>query len=675
MSEMATDARKVRWGILGTGNIARAFCDALRTSALGELVAVGSRTPQAAERFGAEFGAQRRHGSYEALVADPEVDAVYVALPNHLHLPWIIACAQAGKHILCEKPLTINQAEAMVAIEVAHYHDVFLMEALMYRCHPQTARLAGLIREGAIGEVRLIEAHFSFNQGAINPEVYRQQSACGGGGILDVGCYCTSAARLIAGAAQGRDVAEPLEVKGCGHVDANTRVDQWAGAVCRFPGDVVATLTCGILVNEESRIRVWGSQGSIEVPNPWFPGRKGEAVLLLKRQGAAEPARIEVEVPAGLYTIEADTVAANLERRQAPPPCMTWNDTLGNMRALDLWRQSIGLTFDCEQEAALRRPFTIAPSARRPLPRMRYGEVEGVGKPISRLVLGTMVLARADIAFTCALLDHFVELGGNCFDTAYVYRTEAILGRWLKLRNNRERMVVIGKGAHTPHCHPEGLTRELLETLQRLDSEYVDLYLLHRDNPRVPVGEFVDCLDEHRRAGRIRAYGGSNWSLERLEEANAYAVRHGRTPFAASSPNLALAVWNEPMWAGCVAASDPASRAWYQRTQMPLFAWSSQASGFFTGRYRPEDASDPACAEVARTWFNDANWQRLERAQDLAARKGVTATQVALAYVLEQPLNVFALIGPRTLEETRTSAQALEVRLKPEELAWLNLEA
>ena len=305
---------------------------------------------------------------------------------------------------------------------------------------------------------------------------------------------------------------------------------------------------------------------------------------------------------------------------------------------------------------------------------MRYGTVAGIDKPISRIVMGSMVYSRDRLPFTCAMLDHFYEVGGNCVDTAWVYGTEATVGRWLQLRGLREELVLIGKGAHTPECTPEGLTRQLYQTLDRLQTDYLDLYMMHRDNPEVPVGEFVECLNEHQRAGRMRAFGGSNWTIERLEAANAYAREHGLTPFAASSPNLALAVWNEPMWAGCVAASDPASRAWYQKTQMPLFAWSSQASGLFTGRFSPEDRDNPAYAAVVRTWFNEDNFRRLERARELAARKGVTTTQIALAYVLCQPLNVFALIGPHSIEETRTSLQALEVSLTPDELSWLNLE-
>ncbi len=662
--------RKLAWGILGTGRIARTLAKALATCQSGQLVAVGSRSLDSANRFADEFGAPRRYGSYEALLADPGVEAVYIALPNHLHAPWTIRCAEAGKHILCEKPLASNLGEAMVAVEAARQHGVFLMEAFMYRCHPQTARLAELIRGGAIGQVRVIQADFSFDMKGRSEDI-RLVSAMAGGGIMDVGCYCTSMSRLIAGAALGRDIAEPLEVKGCAHLESG--VDVWASAVCRFPGDIVATLTCGMRAHVASNVSVWGSEGHIVVANPWFPGERGSEILVY-HDGQPEPERVVAECDSPLYSIEVDTVARHLADRQAPPPCMTWADSLGNMQTLDRWRRDVGLVFANEKPEALTVPFTGRPLARRPDAPMTYGRVEGIDQPVSRLVIGSMVLRGPGLPFACALLDHYVELGGNCIDTAYVYQTEGIVGQWLRLRNNRRDIVLIAKGAHTPHCYPEALTRELTETLDRFQTDYVDLYFLHRDNPAVPVGEFVECLNEHRRAGRVRAFGGSNWTSERIEAANAYARAHGLVGFAASSPNLALAVWNEPMWAGCIAASDPASRAWYARTQMPLFAWSSQASGFFTGRYRPEDRADPALAAIVRTWFNDDNFRRLERAQALAAKKGVTATQIALAYVLCQPLNVFALIGPHSIEETRTSAQALGVRLTPEEMRWLNLE-
>ena len=305
---------------------------------------------------------------------------------------------------------------------------------------------------------------------------------------------------------------------------------------------------------------------------------------------------------------------------------------------------------------------------------MTYSPVQGLDKPVSRIVLGSMPFRPGMLPYALAMLDYYVEHGGNMIDTAWVYGNEAVIGEALRAQGLTNEVMVLAKGAHTPLCTPEWLTKQLYESLGRLKMDHVDLYLMHRDNPDVPVGEFVEVLNEHLRAGRVRAFGGSNWSTARLEAANAYATAHGLTGFAASSPNLALAVWNVPMWAGCIAASDAASRAWYTRTQLPLFAWSSQASGFVTGRYRPEDKDNPALAAVVKTWFNDDNFTRLERIRELAVRKGITPAQVGLAWVLGQPFPTHALIGPQTIDEMRDSLAALPVQLTAQEMRWLNLE-
>ncbi|MHB1355805.1 MAG: aldo/keto reductase [Anaerolineae bacterium] len=666
------EATRLNWGILGTGGIAHAFAKALATSQTGSLLAVGSRSSEKADRFGDEFSIPRRYASYEALLADPEVQAIYISLPNHLHALWTIRCAEAGKHILCEKPLATNLGEAMTAIESARQHDVFLMEAFMYRCHPQTSRLVELIRDRAIGEVRLIEAHFSFNMHGPSGNI-RQQSEAAGGGIMDVGCYCSSMARLIAGAANGVDHSEPLEIKALGHLGVDNRVDEWATATMRFPGDIIANLSCGIQVATESTLRIWGTAGHIICSNPWFPGTQN-SLLQVYHDGQTEPELVVVDSDLPLYSVEADTVAHNLNQRQAPSPCMTWADSLGNMATLDRWRKEINLVFDNEKPTALSLPTSGRPLARNPEAPMIYGRIAGIEQPIARIIMGSMVFNSSNLPYTCAMLDHYYEMGGNCIDTAFVYASEIPVGQWIKLRGVREQTVLIVKGAHTPACNPDDLSRQLNRSLANLQTDYCDLYLMHRDNPEIPVGEFVECLNEHLRAGRMRAFGGSNWSTERLQAANDYAREHGLVGFSASSPNLALAIWNQPLWEGCVAASDGGSRAWYQQTQLPLLAWSSQASGFFTGRFKPEDRDNPALKDVVHNWYNEGNFQRLSRASQLAEQKRVGTTQIALAYVLSQPFPVFALIGPHSIEETRTSLEALKVHLPPQEMRWLNLE-
>lgn len=648
------------WGILGTGKIAATFAEGIAASETGTLLAVGSRSQETADHFADRYAAPRRYAAYEALLADPEIQAIYISLPNHLHAEWTIKCALAGKHILCEKPFTTNYGEAMTVLAEVERHGVFLMEAFMYRCHPQTARLLDLIEAGTVGEVRLIEASFSYNMGP-QYENIRLSNAAAGGAIMDVGCYTASLARLVA--------AEPIAVKGVAHIGATSRVDEWAAASLRFPNGAVATLTCGTQVATDSSLHIWGSEGSIHVPNPWKPVRGANRIDV---QRGDEREEIVVEGPNELYAIEADTVARYLTEREAPRPCMTWADTLGNMRVLDQWRRAVGLTFDVERPAALRRP---APSRRADAP-MVYGRIAGIEHEVSRLILGSVPLSSDDMPAACAMLDHFVSLGGNAVDTARNYgdETEEAVGAWMRLRANRSEIVLVGKGAHPdrggPRVDRDAIAADLEASLQRLQTDYIDLYLLHRDDPSVPVGEIVAWLNEHYQAGRIHAFGGSNWTVERLQAANDYARAHGLVPFAAGSPNFSLALWNpgEPPWAGCLAASVE-GKEWYVERQFPLLAWSSQAQGFFTGRYSEDDRSD---AEMVRVWYNHDNFARLERARELAVQKGSSATAIALAYVLAQPFPTFALIGPHSIQELDSSAQALHLSLTPEELRWLS---
>ena len=664
----------LHWGILATGNIARTFAAGVRRSATGALVAVASRTQAAADAFADQFNIPKRHASYEALLADPDVEAVYISTPHPMHAEWAIKAAEAGKHILCEKPLALNYPQAQAVVEAAREHDVFLMEAFMYRCHPQTARLVELIRQRVIGDIGVIHATFSFHA-RVGPEHRLVSNALGGGGILDVGCYPVSMARLLAGAALGRDFADPIRVSGAGKLHPLTGVDEYAVGVLEFEGGIIAQVAAGVMLNQRSVVHIFGTEGEILVTSPWVPARHGGVTDIVVQRHGESPQVIEVKSDAWLYAIEADVVAHNIARRQAPPPAMSWDDSLGNMRALDQWRRAIGLTYAQEKADAPEMKLTVSrrPLARRPNHRMSYGQIADLDKPISRLVLG--VDNQEDIAYASMMCDAFFEHGGNAFDTAFIYgggKHEVLLGQWLSNRGVREQVVILDKGAHTPFCTPEDLTRQLLVSLERLQTDYVDIYMLHRDNPQVPVGEFVDVLNEHHRAGRIRIFGGSNWTIERIAAANAYAAERGLRGFSAISNNFSLARMIQAPWEGCLSASAPEFRAWLTQTQMPLFPWSSQARGFFLDDTSPDFDADP---ERVRCWFSDDNFERLHRARALAAERQVLPINIALAYVLHQPFPTFPLIGPRTLRELLSSLPALDVTLTPDEVNWLNLEA
>ena len=312
---------------------------------------------------------------------------------------------------------------------------------------------------------------------------------------------------------------------------------------------------------------------------------------------------------------------------------------------------------------------------------MDYATIPGLDRPVSRLILGTMAYAPEPpdrLEHWCAMLDAFLGLGGNALDTAHVYgggRSERTLAAWLQRRDNREQVLIVDKGAHpsrdeTHRVRPDAIDADVRESLERLQTPYIDLYLLHRDDRDEPVGSIVDCLNEHIAAGRLRAIGCSNWRHDRIEEANAYAAAHGLHGFVASRPNLSLAAAQEPLWPGCVSV-DEQELAWYRAQRFPLLSWSSQARGFFSGRFQPDQ---PDNADMVRVYYDDANWERLRRARLLAERHDCSPTRIALAWVLAQPLPTFPLIGPLTLDELHDSVAALEIRLGPEETAWLNLE-
>lgn len=319
---------------------------------------------------------------------------------------------------------------------------------------------------------------------------------------------------------------------------------------------------------------------------------------------------------------------------------------------------------------------------------MRYGSIPGVGDKVSRLVLGSMVFSTEPERFatTCQLLDRFASAGGTTVDTARIYSggtSEPAFGAWLERSGRRRDMIVLGKGAHHDtttlerRVTPAAIHEDIEVSLNEMRLETIDIYILHKDDSEAAVGPIVEALNAEAEAGRIKAFGGSSWTHQRITEANAYAVEHGLTPFTVSSPNLALAVPNEPMWVGCISiAGDAEAQAWYQQSGMPVFAWSAQARGFFSGRFRPElaDGATPDAQNVIRTYYSAANWERYRRADELAEMKGCTLRQVALAWVLHSPLNVFALIGPATVSELDDCLGALDVELTPDEVAWLNLE-
>ena len=321
-------ADRLRWGILATGSIARQFAAGLPKSETGTLQAVGSRTRRSAEEFVAQYGGKPCEG-YDAVLADPEVDAVYIATPHLLHAEWTIKAARAGKAILCEKPFTLSADEAEGALAAVREAGVFFMEAFMYRVHPQTIKVRDLVRDGAIGRPLVVNAEFGF-AASRDWGNFRADGALGGGGLMDVGTYCTTFASLVAG--------EEAE-KACYNAEITEKgYDAFGSGALGYPSGMTAAFSTGIHAGLTNDARVYGESGAILVSSPW---KCASSTLTLKRTGRDGETFDFDSSNDDLYALEADAVAASLEKGECPH--MTLAETLANMRTLDKLRASAGM--------------------------------------------------------------------------------------------------------------------------------------------------------------------------------------------------------------------------------------------------------------------------------------------------------------------------------------------
>jgi len=307
----------MRWGLLSTADINRAILQGARGTDEATVVAVASRESSRAEQYAREHGIERAHGSYEALLEDPDVDAIYNPLPNSMHVPWSVRALEAGKHVLCEKPMTRRAAEVEEAFAAAERAGRMLEEAFMWRHHPQTRRLRELLDEGVIGRLRHIRAAFSFP--LQDPADIRMQAGLDGGSLMDVGCYCLSGLRLVAGSEPERVAAEQV-IGGDG-------VDIAFSATLRFPGDVIGQFDCGFAIPHRHALEAIGENGRLHLADPWHGRTPG---IDLERDGEVE--RIEIE-PADPYTHELEDFAR--AARGEAPPLLGAADALAQARGIE----------------------------------------------------------------------------------------------------------------------------------------------------------------------------------------------------------------------------------------------------------------------------------------------------------------------------------------------------
>jgi predicted dehydrogenase len=314
-------ADRVRWGIVSTAHINRKLIPGLRASEKAELIAVASREQPRADAYAREWGIERAYGSYEALLDDQDVEAVYISLPNTLHCEWSIRAVEAGKHVLCEKPLSRHPDDVAGAFDAAERAGRFLTEAFMYRHNPQTARLHELVADGAIGELRLIRSTFSY--GLYDESNIRLQADVEGGALMDVGCYCVSASRLFGG--------EPERAFGEAWVGP-TGTDWVFAGILRFPGDVLATFDCGTALVDRDELELVGSEGSLFVDDPWHVVHPG--IELRRADGTA---RMEVRHEDS-YRLEVEDLSEAIRGRGEP--LLGRDDALGQARTIEALYES-----------------------------------------------------------------------------------------------------------------------------------------------------------------------------------------------------------------------------------------------------------------------------------------------------------------------------------------------
>jgi D-xylose 1-dehydrogenase (NADP+, D-xylono-1,5-lactone-forming) len=306
----------VAWGLLSTAHINRLVLAGAGESDRVDVVGVASRELGRAKEYAREHGIERAYGSYEDLLADPGIEAVYISLPNSLHVEWSIKALEAGKHVLCEKPLSRRAEEVERAFDVAEGADRFLMEAFMYRHNPQTAKLQELVDGGAVGRLQLIRAAFSFPlRDSAN---VRLSADLDGGALMDVGCYCVSGSRLLAG--------EPEHVYG-ERVTGETGVDVLFAGTMRFPGGIVAQFDSGLYLPMRDELEAIGDQGSVFLDDPWHCK---EPVIVLRRDGGEE--RIAV-TPADSYRLELENLSDAI--RGESEPLLGRDDAVGQARTIE----------------------------------------------------------------------------------------------------------------------------------------------------------------------------------------------------------------------------------------------------------------------------------------------------------------------------------------------------
>jgi aryl-alcohol dehydrogenase-like predicted oxidoreductase/predicted dehydrogenase len=662
---------KVRWGVIGTGSIANAFGHSIKHCNHSELIAVHGRNKKTLQAFSKKFGAIGIN-DIDELVTLNAIDAIYIATPHSSHFEYTFQAIKNNKHVLCEKPIAMNHIESMVLFGLAKDCGVFLMEAYMYRTHPQTFNILKNI-ESLSDTNEKVEINSSFGFHAETPKDHRLRNPMlGGGAIMDVGCYPLSMSKLLAGRILNTPYADPISIEASGSLD-KTGVDSNSKAHIFFSEKIEANISCAINEEYENNLEIISGDFKLRVSQPWHCGQFQDghsSIQVYSKNNLVDEIFYKDEV--GLFTREIDHASECILNNKLESELISHADSQSIMLWLDKWRKEIGIK--CPHELKENSQLIKSKFFSIQNKRLERIKIDSFDKDFSKLALGCDNQTSDIHAF--AMFDYFYGAGGRVFDTAYIYNNgmgDKYLGNWINSRGVQEEVIVLGKGAHTPDCKPECIKPQIIESLERLNLDKIDIYCLHRDNNDIPVSEFIDALDEIKSEGLIHKIGASNWTLERFKQARDFAFNKNKEPFTVLSNNFSLAKMIDPVWPGCVAI-DNNFLDYIDENNIILFPWSSTARGFFIEKKEiatTNHFSNPSIDEEKRVWHSEANLKKREDCFKIAAKRNVAPIEIALAYVIQSSKTIFPLIGPRTINELNSSILATSINLSDSEIERL----
>ena len=664
---------KIRWGVIGTGAIANAFAHSIKYCNYSELISVYGRNKETLKVFSKKFNINGID-AVEKLVSSNDIDAIYIATPHSSHFKYALEAIKNKKHVLCEKPIAMNHIESMVLFGLAKDFEVFLMEAYMYRTHPQTFNILQNI-ECLRGTNEKVEINSSFGFNAEIPKEHRLRNPMlGGGAIMDVGCYPLSMSKLLAGHILNKPYADPISIEASGNLD-ETGVDSNSKARILFSENIEANISCAINEKYENNLEIISGDYKLSVSQPWHCGQFQDGYSSIKVYSKNKLVdEISYKDEVGLFTREIDHASECILNNKLESDLISHADSQSIMLWLDKWRKELGIK--CPHESKENSQLIKSNFFSIQNKKLEEIKIDGFDKDFSKLALGCDNQTSDIHAF--AMFDYFYGAGGRVFDTAYIYNNgmgDKYLGNWINSRGVQEEVLVLGKGAHTPDCRPECIKPQIIESLERLNLDKIDIYCLHRDNNDIPVSEFIDALDEIKNAGLIHKIGASNWKLERFKQARDFALQENKEPFTILSNNFSLAEMIDPVWPGCVAI-DNNFLDYVNQNNIILFPWSSTARGFFIKKKEiatSDHFSNPSMDEEKRVWHSETNLKKREICFNIAAERNVEPIEIALAYVIQSSKTIFPLIGPRTINELNSSIFATSLNLTDAEIEKLTI--